>query len=228
MSNYNKQFHMRQSDLITKEAMRTPITVIGAGGIGSHTIMALARMGYYNLTVYDMDNVSEHNLNNQGFDIEDIGKNKAIAIADKVSKAIGFKIKAIDKIYDGSDDLSNIVIAAVDSMAARKNIFQSSQFSSLFINPAMAAEFARISCYEPKRLEEDRKSFFKDWYSDDDASQDPCTAKSTIYTTNLIAGMIAKIVKDYTHGDNYIKSLDWNIGKNAMVSYSNDGTLLNS
>ena len=42
-----------------------PITVIGAGGIGAATVVALAKTGFENITVYDFDTVEQHNLPNQ-------------------------------------------------------------------------------------------------------------------------------------------------------------------
>ena len=73
----------------------------------------------------------------------------------------------------------------------------------------------------------EKEKFNNEWYSDEDAALDACTAKSTIYTTNLIAGMVCKIVKDFTHSNSYVSVCDWNIGLNSMDSWASDGRHLN-
>ena len=41
------------------------IMIIGAGGIGSHLISFLGRLGIYDITVFDDDNVEKKNLTYQ-------------------------------------------------------------------------------------------------------------------------------------------------------------------
>ena len=58
--------------------------------------------------------------------------------------------------------------------------------------------------------------FEKSWFSDDDAVQEKCTAKATIYTTLLAAGFIAKAVKDIaTDSDNLVLGMEFDIATNS-------------
>ena len=56
---------IRQFDLIPEDVLGEPITIIGVGAIGSWTTLALAKMGFQNLTVFDDDKVSIENMNSQ-------------------------------------------------------------------------------------------------------------------------------------------------------------------
>jgi tRNA A37 threonylcarbamoyladenosine dehydratase len=69
----------RQSDLIPEAILSTPITVVGAGAIGSFTVLTLAKMGFNNITVFDDDEIDFVNINNQFYRISDIGKKKVDA-----------------------------------------------------------------------------------------------------------------------------------------------------
>lgn len=58
--------------------------VIGAGGVGSWLTPALCLLiGKENVTVMDGDTLEEGNLNRQLFTFDDIGKNKAAALAER-------------------------------------------------------------------------------------------------------------------------------------------------
>jgi len=57
---------LRQLDIADPAKFKNkPVTVIGAGGIGAATVVALAKTGFENITVYDFDTIGEHNLPNQ-------------------------------------------------------------------------------------------------------------------------------------------------------------------
>ena len=59
-------FFLRQLEIADPTKFRDKsITVIGAGGIGAATVVALAKTGFEKITVYDFDKIEEHNLPNQ-------------------------------------------------------------------------------------------------------------------------------------------------------------------
>ncbi|MDM1044738.1 ThiF family adenylyltransferase [Myroides sp. 1354] len=60
--------------------------VFGCGAIGSKIIMHLARSGQTNLTLIDPDYISPHNLVRHSLFGEDVGQNKAEALAEKIKK----------------------------------------------------------------------------------------------------------------------------------------------
>jgi len=71
-----------------KDLMKSRALIIGAGGFGTVALM-LGRSGIGHLIICDADKVSLSNLNRQEFRKEDIGKNKAIALGEKIHQEIG-------------------------------------------------------------------------------------------------------------------------------------------
>jgi molybdopterin/thiamine biosynthesis adenylyltransferase len=213
----------RQWDIIPVSVLDQKITVIGAGAIGSFTVLALAKMGFNNITVFDFDTIETENLNCQFYRFSDIGKLKVSALREIVMDFTGVSITYHPSRYEGGQ-FNGIVISAVDSMAVRKLIWENhKQFSlgtRLLIDPRMGAETAL--CYAMKPMDpEDIKSYEKTLYSDERAVQERCTAKSTMYTVLAISSHVAKIVKDFVCGDRYTRSMQWSLKENVQKCWRN-------
>lgn len=65
--------------------------VFGCGAIGSKIIMHLARSGQTKLTLIDPDYIAPHNLVRHTLFADDVGKNKAEALAEKIRKIYPFE-----------------------------------------------------------------------------------------------------------------------------------------
>lgn len=222
-----KHAHLtRQLDLIPLTSLDLPVNVIGVGAIGSFAVLSLAKMGMRNITVWDHDEVSVENMSNQFFRFKDIGANKATSLASLVYDFTGVTITAHPRKYDttGSVDqdklLQGIVISAVDSMQVRREIYESlllySKGVRLLIDPRMGAEV-----YLQFALKLRDEWYKATLYSDKDAVQEACTAKSTVYTAGLAAGMITKTVKNFITNQPYPKNVSWDIkaSKNPMQMF---------
>jgi ThiF family len=181
------------------------VGLIGAGGIGSPTAIALAKMGVIFIDVFDDDNVDPVNIATQLHQVSDIGKNKAFALRSTAERyADGCLGNAIPVRVDGSPlNLSySLIISAVDSIGARRDIFKSMQTSNFqtcdwYLDARMGAEKyqhflvdwnngACIRRYEEMLFE----------FDDADIPDAPCTEKATIYTAFMAAGQIGNVVKD--------------------------------
>ena len=98
--------------------------IIGCGAIGSHVAEQLVRYGLTKITLYDFDKVEAHNIANQLFTQEDIGKLKVRAVADylfKINPEVANDIKLIEKGYTGQK-LSGYVFLCVDNIDLRREI----------------------------------------------------------------------------------------------------------
>ena len=103
---------------------RDRIHVIGCGAIGSHVAEQLARYGLTKITLYDFDKVESHNIANQLFTQEDLGKTKVQAVAESLAKInpdIGRDLKLVEKGYTGQK-LSGYVFLCVDNIDLRREI----------------------------------------------------------------------------------------------------------
>ena len=193
----------RQTDLVDIEALEMPITLIGCGGIGSFTALALAKMGCVHLTVYDDDLVEGQNIPNQLFRLGDVGQLKVERLADIIKSFTGTGIDARPERV-ASQRLQGIVVSGVDSMEARRLIWDRSiRFKAgvaAYIDARMGAEVSRI--YTVRPADPDHVRFYeRTLYSDDEALQIPCTAQAIVYTNFGVASLVAGQVRRVAMGE---------------------------
>ena len=189
----------RQQDIITPRQLQHPITVIGCGGIGSPTILSLAKMGCQDITVYDPDLVEGHNLPNQFFRLADLHQPKVDMMAEIVASFADTKIKALREEVKGQK-MQGLVISTVDSMAARRDIWQNclrfNPETPFYIDGRMASEVCRIFCVKPLDPE-DVRFYEATLYSDEEAWEEPCTSRAIIYNVYMAAALIVHQVKTF-------------------------------
>jgi hypothetical protein len=202
--------YWRQLDIVKPEEF-PHVTVVGVGGIGSFTVLALAKMGVQHMTVYDPDTVENHNVPNQLYRISDIGALKARAISQVCEQFTGYFPACFNvKIArDSAPSLSSIVVSGVDSMAARKEIWELVKYQvsvPLYVEARMGAEVMRIHSVHPCDPDE-VKWYETTLYDDAQALQEPCTARAIIYTGFAIAAFIASQVKKHVKGEPLMKEI---------------------
>lgn len=213
----------RQIDVLPPELLKGSITIVGCGAIGSWVTLALAKMGYTNISVYDHDTVNIENMNAQCFRFRDIGHNKAEALRDVVQDFTQVRIKAFPEKFEGKDVVarSGLLITAVDRMDVRKKIWEIAKTNykiKAVIDPRMSLEDCLLYVMRPTRTQ-DCVSYPKTLYSDSEATQEPCTAKATAYTANMISGLVCKAIKNITVGEPYPRVVQWSIKSNAISAW---------
>ena len=122
--------HSRQAGLVDMKIFECPITVVGAGGIGSFTTLALAKIGFTDIRVFDDDRIEIHNLGNQFYRRKDLNKPKVEALRDIVNlhQHRGFDQSQILSIRfieftDAASILSNCALASCCSCKIFKKRF---------------------------------------------------------------------------------------------------------
>ena len=189
---------LRQLDIVAPEKLVFPITVIGAGAIGSVTVVTLAKMGCSDITVWDPDILEEVNIPNQLCKLAMVGKPKVEALAKLVHELTEVQIKWTRQRYTGQR-LEGVVIVTVDNMTTRQNVWKRTKLSrkiSLLIDARMGAEFARVYTVHPLNVEE-ADFYERNLYNSDEAEHLPCSARSIIYCPTVVAGFIALVIKQY-------------------------------
>jgi hypothetical protein len=196
----------RQSDIISQERLNNhPFVLIGAGGIGSVAGLVLAKMGVKDLTVYDPDIIEAHNLPSQTYRLDDLGRSKVDALADVCWDFAGIEIEPIQEELPLNSRPTGIVISGVDSMSARQGIWykaiKPNPFTvSLYIEARMGAQEGRIYTVTPH--DPDHISLYEaSLYSDEEASELPCTARATGYNVFYLAGLLASQVQKFVMGE---------------------------
>lgn len=221
----------RQLDLIPLETLGQQVTIIGCGAIGSFLGLQLAKMGLTRITLYDHDEVSIENMSNQFFPMSSIGGLKAQVLHDVINNFTGVRTSFFNVAFEPhhAATLKGIVVVAVDSMAARQMIYDSIKAAGILvtyiIDPRMSAEFYTQYTINPFS-EKDQATYAKVLQSDSESVAERCTAKSTVYTASLAAGMVTKTIKDIMLKADYPRTINWDISKstNPMVMHAgNEG-----
>lgn len=195
-------FYTRQIGLIDPEKLTQKIAIIGAGGIGSWTTLALLKMGCQHISVFDFDKVEEHNIGSQLYGIGDIGKTKVQAVIDRLQSLTELLPTVIEKeltpenIAETLSDF-DIVISAVDSIDVRRDLYSHLPSSvKWFIDGRMAGNAIEIyTINNPTDMEFYDTTLFKDT----DSLPVACSASSVIYNTFVISGLIADIISQITN-----------------------------
>ncbi|MCD6296396.1 MAG: ThiF family adenylyltransferase [Deltaproteobacteria bacterium] len=192
---------LRQLDIVPPEKLALPITIIGAGAIGSATVVTLAKMGCSDITVWDADTLEDVNIPNQLCKPAMISRPKVEALAELVDELTEIQIKQVNRRYMGQR-LKGVVIVTVDNMTTRKKVWKRVKFNRkipLLIDARMGAELARIYAVFPTN-DRDADLYEQNLYSSDDAEHLPCSARSIIYCPTVIAGYITLLVKQHAVG----------------------------
>jgi molybdopterin/thiamine biosynthesis adenylyltransferase len=102
------------------------VLCIGAGGLVSHIAPTLVRKGIGAIILLDDDVVEPSNLNRQRFYVKDLGKSKAIALAENLqaeciaaTEIRGVAMRLEEAINRGLDLRCGVVVCGVDNNPAR-------------------------------------------------------------------------------------------------------------
>ena len=191
----------RQLDVLPPDKLRNAeVTIIGCGAVGSFTCLTLAKMGVETITVFDGDNVEEHNLPNQWFRPDQVGMNKSDALWDVITDFTGVSLVGNAGHYQRAP-LRGIVICCVDSMDARLNIWREvKKFKpALYIDARMGAEVGKVLVARPSDPASCR-AYEEELYPSSEAFHAPCTAKATIYCAAGLAAFIAGTIAGVING----------------------------
>lgn len=180
---------VRQRDLVPPERLsQTGVTVIGCGAVGRQAALQLAALGVSDLQLVDFDTVEAANLAPQGFLAGDLGRAKVAAVAEQcqaINPAV--RIELVQRRFNRSLRRTPAVFCCVDRIAARKRIYeQVRETASLFLDARMSAEVIRVLSVASGRQGE---AYLQTCFATEQAYAGACTAKSTIYTASIAAGL---------------------------------------
>lgn len=214
-----ERFH-RQLGIFNPEiAKDRKITVIGAGSVGSFTVLTLAKLGFSNIKVYDFDSIEDANIPNQFYRLDDIGTMKVFALQEIVEIFTGVKIEPCNVPYI-DQELEDIVIIAVDTMDTRLEIWEKIKYNvkiKQYIDARMGAEQMRIYCINPVSPV-DCEIYESNLYPSDEADELPCSERSIIYNVLALASLIASLVKKTVTDSNPSMEIIFDLKTMGLIS----------
>ena len=186
--------------------------IVGCGAIGSSVATQLARLGGNKFYLYDFDKVGIENIGVSQYIDEDIGKPKVKALIDhmiKINQNIRVEgVLSRFKHYKGTKE--GILVLGLDSMDARKEVVKSitkhPDKPKIVIDGRMGAEHYQQYIYNNITM----AKYEKNWYSDEDSDQEPCTRKATSYCSNMSGSFIANATKNIVMKQPYFKEITFN------------------
>ena len=196
---------------------RQPVTIVGAGGIGSPLALALSKMGVPRLTLIDGDSVEKHNLPNQLFPLADKGRPKVEALAD-VCVAFGAsevttynEMVTEDKFPGGRP--RGIVVLALDSIDARKMIWEKHLKRNIgctfVLDPRLGGQSVVLYTLDPRRPNEQER-YEATFFDASEAVEAPCTMRSIIDVGFAVASLCTRAIRLRVAGETVEHTLFWN------------------
>lgn len=114
--------------------VRDRVHIVGCGSVGATLAEMLIRLGISKLTLWDFDKVEPHNLANQIFRQQDVGKLKTEALLDilyEIDPDAKTNVQLESGGWDGQQ-LSGYVFLAVDNIELRRRIVEA-HFDTPFV-----------------------------------------------------------------------------------------------
>lgn len=175
------------------------INIVGAGTLGSFTTLLLAKMlGVESKIIcWDEDRVARHNMLNQLYLPEDIRRYKVDALKKTVGYLSGTKLETKRAMVGRNTKISGIVVALVDKMEARREIFEACKYRtdiSLYIEARAGGNGALVYALRPPRDPDWVKRYEKTLYTDAAGIPAQCATRETLDVSWLVAASIARIL----------------------------------
>lgn len=202
--------YLRQQDIFDKTKVDTPITVIGAGSLGSWLVLGLAKLGFKDITVFDDDIVELHNIPNQAFLIRDaeLGVTKVMALGAIVRQATGVEITMRAERFE-RQPLSGLVIVTPDNMATRRQVFMrciDNVGITFFLDGRMGGQTYKVYGVNPN-VPAQAQYYLSNWHSDEEGSQEQCTARGVGYNAVMCAMELVNLAKRHVMGQDVPRSI---------------------
>lgn len=203
------QNYMRQMDIIRPDET-PPITIIGSGASGSGVGIIAGKLGVQNITIYDGDSVEPHNVPNQYYGTEHIGRNKARALMEEIYRLTPGDMRpnvlSIDRFWEEADEIyTPYVFMCVDSLELRGRIMEAVRSNPRVrwvIDTRMAAEYYEVITVDMGN-ESEIMEFMEGLLGE--VREEVCTARSVIYTVMIMAGRAVLHFKKLVKGENVPK-----------------------
>lgn len=113
-------------DFFQPEKDNARIHIVGCGSVGSTLAENLARSGVTKMTLWDFDTVEPHNIVNQMYRQQDVGKSKVDALKDiliDINPEINEDVELKPKGWEGKL-MSGYIFLCVDNIELRRSIVE--------------------------------------------------------------------------------------------------------
>ena len=205
---------VRQGDLVPRSRLQDVlVTVIGVGAIGRQVALQLAAMGATRLQLIDFDLVEATNVTTQGYFTSDIGQPKVEATRAALQRIEPTaEVTSVADRYRPDMVIGAAVFCCVDSISARGAIWRSAHHDCRFWSDGrMLGEIMRVITAADSAS---RAHYPTTLFGQTEAEPGRCTARSTIYTANIAAGLMLHQFARWLRG----QPVDRDVSLNLLAS----------
>ena len=202
-----------QIDIFNPTKVGETVTVIGCGGIGASILPTLLTMGFTRFIIFDDDLVEPRNITtNLIYRPSDIYRPKVERTEEYLREYGATSVEAHREKYDGQIPLTGLVISGVDSMAARKAIWEHVATSdiTLYMDGRIGGQHMTLLTLEP--FNPAHVEWYEEYCLFDDAraSKAPCTARTVVYPAVVLGGYMARGLAAWSRGEAFPNRIDIN------------------
>lgn len=192
------------------------VTVIGVGGIGASILPTILTMGFRKFRLYDPDVVEDRNVTtNLIFRPQDLFRSKVGRVKEYLLDNGATEVEIVQEHYTGQEPLSGLVISGVDSMSARKEIWQHVVDGDVFLylDGRIGGQHATLLTVEPFNPAH-TDWYEKYWLFDDAQAVDlPCTARAVVYPAVALGCFMAAFLARWSRGEKIPARMDVNFAE---------------
>jgi molybdopterin-synthase adenylyltransferase len=209
---------LRQRDIVPPDRLAAcKATVVGVGAIGRQVALQLAAMGIPFLQLIDHDSVEPVNLACQGYLEADLNRPKVQATADLAQQLNPhLEVHTLCERFRRSTQVEDALFCCVDKIEARQLIWDAVKDKvAFFADGRMSAETLRILiATDPVS----RKHYPTTFFAAGEAFTGACTARSTIFCSNIAAGLMLEQFTRFLRGLPVDPDLQFNLLSSELAA----------
>jgi molybdopterin/thiamine biosynthesis adenylyltransferase len=205
----------RQSKLVpAEELVKWNLEIYGVGSVGGYVAKILAKVGFRNMSIFDMDNVEEENIGPQVYDFRHLKKTKVEALKEIIKESAGIDVKAVHGQVTEKTKITaepnTIYLCFFDSIEGRQLVYNKiKDMPCIFVDGRIGRFDMRhylFDCSDEKQRKEYLKTLPKK-----EGSDLICGEKASAMINYEIAGRIANNVVNFVAGREYDKIFIGNV-----------------
>lgn len=179
------------------------LVVFGAGSVASMAVLGAAKMGMKDIVVWDGDVVESHNTPMSLYAPSDVGRLKVDALQERVHTLTGVMINTHAKYFARGDIRNCMVLAAVDTMKARRAIWRAVRKTDtvpLMFDTRTAATYVEVLTIQPFK-KGDILRYERLLFPESEAVRQNCGMHGIIFASMQAAVTVTANIANYCNGN---------------------------
>jgi hypothetical protein len=199
----------RQKNIFDPSKHKETISIVGCGSVGSFAALALAKMGCNVTEVYDSDRIESHNLPNQFYAKAQLGNYKNKSIKELLSFYTDSNPNINENVVEKQVFNTEIVVSAVDSMSARKMIWNNVKASKnvkFYVDSRMGGKIFSLFSVRMNN-KKDIQHYEQNLVSDSETTELRCTERTIIFNVLGLASFICNNISNFLNKKNVVSEI---------------------